>query len=430
MDDGEREELERLRAEVTRLRKEPRPRRRIGRWSLAVVLLVVSAVLMGLSAVAVFARNEVLDTDRFVANVAPLARDDDVREAVSARVSDRLITALDVRELTSRILDSVQTKGGPEVLDNLADPIASGIESFVAKQVRAMVYSEQFADLWTEVVRAAHSSINKVLTGEQGELVDVEDGKIVLDLAPVFDVAKQRLADRGFGFADKLPEVSVTLPLMDAAPVKQARTAATVLNAVAWILPFAALALLAAGVFAAPNRRRGLLIGSAATATVMLLLWGGLTLARSVYLNSLPDAVRSPRAAVALYDVGSRFLVTGVQTLFVLFGIVAVGCWLLGPGRVAAGLRRGFSGLRDAVARGVDRLGLPLGGAAEVVRRNRRAIEVVLIGLGLAWLVLWGHPGIPGTLTVTAVVCLGIAITEVFARLGRAPLGTRTVPPG
>lgn len=419
LDDRERAELERLRSEVTRLRE--RPRRRVGRWSLSVLLLFLAALLTALSGVAVFARNEVLDTDRFVANLAPLARDDDVRDAVAQRVTDAVTKGLDIEGLTQRALAAIETKGAPDILDALADPIASGIESFVSKQVDAIIHSEQFEDLWATAIREVHASLHKILTGQPGELLDVQDGKIVVDLAPVFDTVKQRLVDNGFAVAAKLPTVSVTYPLMDAAPVKQARTAATVLNAVAWVLPFTALALLIAGVLIAPDRRRGLLVGALLTAGAMLALWGGLWIARTAYLGALPDTVRSPRAAAALFDIGVRFLVGAAQTAAVLFGLVALGSWLAGPGRFATGLRRVLAGLFGAIARGVDRFGLPLTGFAGAVHRNRRAIELVLLVLGLLWLVLWGHPGIPGTLTVTAVVCLAIAVTEICARLNREP---------
>jgi hypothetical protein len=82
----ERAELERLRAEVARLRatapldapKRPpeRPPGR-GRWRTVVasLLIVVGCVLAPLSVVAVWIRNQVTDTDRYIATVTPLARD-------------------------------------------------------------------------------------------------------------------------------------------------------------------------------------------------------------------------------------------------------------------------------------------------------------------------------------------------------------------
>ena len=78
----ERAELERLRAQVAARR------RRIGwRSPLAVLLILVGCVLMPLSVVGVWARNQVTDTDRFVANVTPLAADPSVQNAVADPVT-------------------------------------------------------------------------------------------------------------------------------------------------------------------------------------------------------------------------------------------------------------------------------------------------------------------------------------------------------
>jgi hypothetical protein len=78
----ERAELERLRAEVARLRAAApvgapeRPPARppgSGRWRavMAGLLVAVGCVLVPLSAVAVWTRNQVTDTNRYVATVSP-----------------------------------------------------------------------------------------------------------------------------------------------------------------------------------------------------------------------------------------------------------------------------------------------------------------------------------------------------------------------
>ena len=74
------------------------------------------------------------------------------------------------------------------------------------------------------------------------------------------------------------------------------------LNTAAWLLPLFALALLLAGVVVAPNRRRGLLVGSVMFAVAMLVLLGVLAGVRTYYLNNLPDTVQTPDAVAAVYD--------------------------------------------------------------------------------------------------------------------------------
>ena len=80
----ERAELERLRAENAALRAragpgaEPTPTagpaaRRRWRTVVAALLLVLACLLAPLSLVAVWTRNQLIDTDRYVATVTPLA---------------------------------------------------------------------------------------------------------------------------------------------------------------------------------------------------------------------------------------------------------------------------------------------------------------------------------------------------------------------
>ena len=83
--ESERAELSRLRAENAALRAQgqaaaaPRPPRPGGRqrWRsiVAVLLIVLGCVLAPLAGVAVWARNQVTNTERYIRTVAPLASD-------------------------------------------------------------------------------------------------------------------------------------------------------------------------------------------------------------------------------------------------------------------------------------------------------------------------------------------------------------------
>lgn len=76
--DAERRELEALRSEVAALRSGSAPeatkrQRHTWRWIGCWLLVVVTAVLVLVAVVARFAESELLDTDRYVETVAPLA---------------------------------------------------------------------------------------------------------------------------------------------------------------------------------------------------------------------------------------------------------------------------------------------------------------------------------------------------------------------
>ena len=98
----ERAELERLRAEVADLRTQvatapeaaeqvvippSRPRRQRWRSVVATLLIVIGCILAPLSVVAVWAKNQVTDTDRYVATVTPLASDPAIQNAVADKIT-------------------------------------------------------------------------------------------------------------------------------------------------------------------------------------------------------------------------------------------------------------------------------------------------------------------------------------------------------
>ena len=109
---SERAELEHLRAEVARMRLEQnRSRngerrasghrgRRWGRTSAAVVLILLGVLCAPLSVVAVWAKRQVTDTNRYVATVAPLASDPAIQAAVTTQITNQIFTYLDVDGIT------------------------------------------------------------------------------------------------------------------------------------------------------------------------------------------------------------------------------------------------------------------------------------------------------------------------------------------
>lgn len=381
----------------------------------AVALLVVAALVGMLSTVAVFARNEVLNTDRYVQTVAPLATDPTVTNAVAERVTDEIMARLDVDSLIKQLVDKL---GGPAALDALAAPLENSIRSFVDKETHAIVDSPRFAQFWDAANRSVHDELDAILTTGHGKYLTTDGTEVSLDLGPIVAAVKQRLVDAGLGLAAKIPDTTATYPLFSSPQLPKARHAVKLLNVAAWVLPILGLLLLVAGIAVAPNRRRGLLIGALLFGLGMLLLLGALAVARSYYLDDLPPAIHSADAARVVYDTVLRFLVAGAQTLAVLAGIVVVACWAAGPGRVAVALRRGVAAGLDALARWLTRIGVHLGGVPSAVRQFRGPIEVGFVVLGLLWLVVWRHPGIGGTLWVTVAVLAAVALVELVARLG------------
>jgi hypothetical protein len=77
----------------------------------ASLLIVLGCVLAPLSVVAVWTRNQVTNTDRYVATVAPLASDPAIQKAIADQVTAQVLTYLDVPGVTNQVADAVASSG-------------------------------------------------------------------------------------------------------------------------------------------------------------------------------------------------------------------------------------------------------------------------------------------------------------------------------
>jgi uncharacterized membrane protein YhaH (DUF805 family) len=97
----ERAELERLRREVAELRESAgisgsAPSRGVGRTRLqlvtAVTLVILASLVAPLAVGARYVHDQLLDTDRYVALVAPLAEEPEVREVITEQLTVQIFT--------------------------------------------------------------------------------------------------------------------------------------------------------------------------------------------------------------------------------------------------------------------------------------------------------------------------------------------------
>ena len=425
---AERAELDRLRAETSRGGRWART----GRWVAACAILLVAALLGTLAVVAVYVRSEVLDTNTYVETVTPLAEDPAVQSAVAARLADELITRSDVEALANQVARQLEARGAPQRLSDLVSPLVSGMRSFVTGRIQSLLATERFQEAWVNINRLGHDQLITALTGGQGEVVQSQGDTITVDLGELLTLAKQQLVAEGFTIVSRVPDVSIPYTLVESDQLPKIRTYTRALNAAGTWLPWVALLLLLAGVFVAPNRRRGVIVGATMlglTSAVLLLIMNE---ARAYYLDRLPSTVRSPDAVAVVYDTITRFLVAALQTLVVVMAILVIGALLAGPSRPAVLLRRGLNKGLDAGAGALNRAGAWARATGRTLAAAYHPIQVAIVLVALVGLIIAVRPSIGSVLWVTVVVLLALALLEVFVRarphepttVDRRPLGT------
>ena len=439
----ERAELERLRAEVATLRsrlRQPAADRgdrvaaasRTGRqrWRtiVATLLIVLACLLAPLSVVAVWARNQVTNTDRYVATVAPLAEDPAIQNAIADQITAQVFTYIDVRGLTNEVVDALATRGLPprlaDQLQALTVPIASGVEGFTRTQVGKVVQSQAFADAWVQANRVAHDELVKALTGEGGGAITVEDNRVSVNMAPFIQTVKQQLTAAGFTLAARIPEVNASFTLFQSDSITRARSAFNLLNTLGVWLPVIVLILIVLGVYVARDHRRALVGAGLGVALGMLVLALGLAIFRSIYLNGVPADVLPHDAAAVLYDTIVRFLRAGLRTVLVLGLVVAAGAFLTGQSVTAVRTRESLARAIGWLQGGAEQAGLRTGPVGGWVHRHKRALRIGAVVAASLALVFWSRPTGKVVIGLALALLLALAIIEF---LGRAPQPTAEV---
>jgi hypothetical protein len=151
--------------------------------------------------------------------VSPVIEDPWVQSALADRISQEVLTYVDVQQIANKAVDALAAQGlRPQLVDRLRDltrPLADGVAGLVRDRVGQLVASPQFTAAWNRAVQVAHEQANAVLSDEAASIA-IKDGMVVLDLGPFIDAAKQHLVDSGFGAASRIPQVHPTVDLFAA----------------------------------------------------------------------------------------------------------------------------------------------------------------------------------------------------------------------
>jgi hypothetical protein len=361
----------------------------------------------------VWTRNQVLDTDKYVETVAPLATDPTVVSALSNRISSKVSDEIDVKSLAQEAL--------PENAAFLAAPIAAGADNLIKQATDRLLKSDRFEQAWTNANRLAHDGLVAVLTGRDGEVISTKDGKVVLQLG---GLAQEVLAavDRQFGtdLASRIPteRLNVDFVLVDSAQLADVQSGVRMLDRLSWLSVILAFGLLAGSIAIAPDRRKAVLRVGAGVALSMLVLFLGFSIGREVYLTNLPDGVARPDAAAVLFDTLTRLVLQAVRLIFAIGVVVMVGAWLVGPSSAAAAMRRFWD---RVLGRGGNLAGsaVDLGPVPAWVASHLVAVRAAIVALAVVVLIAWDRPTGRVVLWIAVATLIPLALAQLVANAGR-----------
>ncbi|AZM93007.1 hypothetical protein D1J60_09220 [Streptomyces sp. W1SF4] len=386
--------------------------------TVSAVLITLTCILVPVSLLTVWVHDIVLDTDRYVSTVAPLASDPDVQAAAVHRITEAADVRVDGAEVTSDLAKWLESQGLPPrvglAVRALGPQLDSAADAAVSKVATRFVEGDRFERIWTTANRAAHSAVDRALTGEGRGALEVEGGTVSLNIGEAVEKVKEDLVKAGISPAEKIPEVDKQMVLFQSDELAKIRSLVHLLDVLGNWLPVLTVLLGVAGVLLARRRRRALVTTMLGAAAACLVLALGLVLARRYYLDHLPEQVQSPAAAAAIFDTLVRFLRVSIRTAIVLGIVVALGAYLSGAGRLPRGVRgRAERAADSAVGWGAGH-GMHTGRVGIWVQDHRRWLTTgVLLVLALVF-ALWNHPTV---LTVLLLVLILLAVLAVLALL-------------
>ncbi|MFE3105152.1 hypothetical protein [Nocardia tengchongensis] len=377
-----------------------RPHRSALRWTAAVLLLTLFAVLAIASVLAGFAHRELLDTDRYVRTVAPLSADPALREVLADRATDAIMDRVDVQSVTAQTLAALADSNSrvPRAVTGLAPLATRQARGLVRDTAESVLASDQFETLWIEANRQAHRGLVVVLTDEAPTAVGMDqNGAVSVALGPLIDSVRSELTARGFTFADQVPEIDRSFVIFRSPELVEARRWVAVLDRVADVLPWITVLVAAGAVWAAPAgaRRRALTWLGATLAMAMALLAVAIGLARSAYLDAVPAEVLTPRAAAAVIDAFLVPLDFTVRAMFALALVIALAAQLHRAARYSPAIR-------------------------SIAARYRGELRIAVLAGALITLTFWSNPAGPVVITTVLAAVAALAVVELVARPERS----------
>ena len=372
----------------------------------SVMLIVLGSILAPIAGMTIFVRNQLLNTDRYVATIAPLSKNPAIASVMATEATNQLFTQFNVQQ---EIENYLPAKAAP-----LAGVIANQAKSQFYNLTYKVILSDQFNKVWVAMNRAVHRSLVAVLTGSSGgsSITANKNGTISLNLHDLLQQVIQGLSSHGLSILNKIPigKVNAQIVLIQSAGLVKAQQLTKLLNNLALVLPLLSLACFA-GAIAASKRRRSALMWSGIGLSISMAVFAiALNLIRSYLISASAGHQLTPAAAQALFDTLLRFLREGIRVVFVVGLVVALAGWISGTSRPAVGLRRligrGYRWLEE----GIRNRGWDFGEFGQWVAANKAVVQGVIAAIGLLLLVII-MPGIWGVLAI--VIIFGLLLVVV-----------------
>jgi len=390
-----------------------------GRRVAAAALATLGLLLLPGAVMAHWATEQLVETERFVAALAPLADDPAVQDRIILEVTALVDEQVDIDAVTNELLTGLgeALELGPRAqaaLDLVSAPIAAGVRSLVADVVTEVVRSDAFSAAWQRSVEVLHTQTIRLLAGSPDSLLTLDrDGTLSLPLGPIVADVRAALVEQGVPFAAAIPDVDRAIVIAELPNLALARVLFQVGITVGLWLPWITAALLIGAVLLAPRRPATLRTVGLIALGVMVTLAVGFSLARTAIAAYVGP--ESSVVAGAVFDAMTAYAMSVVLGLLALSAIFVLVGWWLGSSGVAAQAR---TALAARIAAGRRALGITEGPTTSWLHARRTPLRYGIIALAAVPVVLFMPLSV---LTVLASAALAVGLLVLLELLAVAP---------
>ncbi len=293
------------------------------RTTLAAALTFLACLAIVLATVVFGVQQTLLNTDRWVSVVGPLASNPNVQSSVAQTTAAMTLNALDVQGRTQSL---------PRPLQRVAAPVESTVSTFVDQQTQQIVQSPQFAQVWVNANRAIHQALVQVLRGgspPSDGAVKISDGQVEVNLLMLAPALRDRLQGAPSAVLAQLSPDFGYVTIAQESTLATLQRAVQGLDAVTALLLVAAPVLVVVTLVVSPNRRSTLMWLGIGVALGLVIAAGVLLLAEGFVVGSLAGEPISGAVQAALVAV-SVSLGLGMLIVFVVATAVALIAGLTG----------------------------------------------------------------------------------------------------
>lgn len=398
----------------------PKEKRWGGRSIASLLLFVLATILLIPALLGHWGHRTVIDGERYIATVGPLINQPEVQEALSTAVTDAVVAQVNTEDQVGTLLGNLFPDAG--FTDQLAAPIAAGINSLIGELVTKFVASEQFATVWIQLNTAAQQGVVLILEGKDGGVVRLDGDNLVLDTSVALQAIQQKLVESGITAAANItiPDSDRQIVLANTPGLAQIQTIYGLTSPILQWLPLVIALMLGGAILLARRRAR-----TTVAAGIVLLVSGvvilmGLAAGQEAFTNQLSGTPWGPAADV-FWETLLDYLVAGTQAIVTLGIVVILAGWFGGRTRLARTLRghvtRGLAQLSGRMSDGrPGSLPQPMLGYA----------RWLIYAIGVALVLVSDLMSVSTILWVTALVAGFVTLAQLLSGPGSDASGPLT----